>query len=63
MVNVNNDKCAPPPEDPETRTSENDEQSRGEGVLRRRLDVENRGEGTGSSTDQSVDNRVRGGRG
>ena len=29
-------------------------------VLRRRLDVENRGGGTGSSTDQRVDNRVGG---
>ena len=38
----------------------NDEQSGGEGVLRRRLDVEIRGGGTGSSTDQRVDNRVGG---
>ena len=29
-------------------------------VLRRQLDVENRGGGTGSSTDQRVDNRVGG---
>ena len=50
----------PPPEDPRMSASGNDEQDRGEGILRRRLDVENRGGGTGSSTYQRVDHRVGG---
>ena len=52
MTNVNND--------PGTSASGNDERSRGEEVLRRQLCFENRGGGTGSSSDQRVDNRVGG---
>ena len=50
----------PPSEDPGTSAPGDVEQSRGEEVLRRRLDVENRGGGTGSRTDQKDDHRVGG---
>ena len=52
-----------PSEDPGTSASGNAEQSRGEGVLRRQLGVENRGGGTGSCSDERIDHPVGSGRG